>query len=119
MSVILMGSVARARLVTGSPTGVFLPASKESVGRMPTARPSTTGLSVPVPLTSWETRSQGATLSAPDTMTAPLTRPVSSSSARTLAMSPTLMCVVKELPVNPLTTRLCVPVLEATLVIPS
>lgn len=63
------------RNVTGSPTGVRTPAPGEPVGRVPTVRPSTTGLSAAVPLTSWATPTPGATPSAPGTGTAPPTKP--------------------------------------------
>ena len=65
------------RNVTASPTGVRTPAPGEPVGRAPTVRPSTTGLSAAVPRTSWATPTPGATLSAPGTGTAPPTRPAS------------------------------------------
>lgn len=64
------------RNVTGSPTGVRTPAPGEPAGRAPTVRPSTTGPSAAVPRTSWAIPTPGATLSAPDTGTAPPTRPV-------------------------------------------
>jgi len=63
------------RNVTGSPTGARTPALGEPVGRVPTVRPSTTGPSAAVPLTSWATPTPGATPSAPGTATAPPTRP--------------------------------------------
>jgi len=68
--------VGSHKLVTASTTGVRMLVAGGPAERTLTARLLTTVPSAPALLTSWEIPSPGATLSAPDTMTAPLTRPV-------------------------------------------
>jgi len=100
MNVRLTRSVVHRRSVTVSTTDVSLHVVMEPVERMPTAKLSTTGHNVLVLRTSLETHSLGATQNVPDTMTVPLTRPVSSSSVETHATTPTPMCVDREPPVR-------------------
>lgn len=78
MNVILMESVASHRLVIVRITDVNLLVAMECVGKMQTAKQSTTGPSAHVLLTSLVTHSPAATQSAPDTMIVHLTKPVSS-----------------------------------------
>ena len=74
MSVILMENVDSHKHVIVKTTAVSQLVAGEFVGKMQTARQSTTGHSVLVPQTSLVILSPGATQSAPDTMTVPLTR---------------------------------------------
>ena len=76
-SVSVTASVVPLRSVTDNTTGVRMLAAEEPVVRMPTVKLSTTEPSVPVLLTSWVIHTPGVTLSAPDTLTVRVTRPVS------------------------------------------
>ena len=70
-------SVGPHRSVTASCTGVRMPAPGELVERTQTVRPSTTEPNAAVRQTSSGTRTPGVTQSAPDTETAPPTKPAS------------------------------------------
>lgn len=119
MSATLTTSVASLKHVIVKTTAVSLPVDVEHVGKMPTVRLSTIAHSAPVLQTSLEILSPDVTQSARDTMTVPLTRLVSSSSAETRVTTPIPMCVDKEPPVRPLITKQCALVQEATLGTPS
>lgn len=115
MNVTLTTSVDSLKHVIARTTAVSLPVDVEHAGKMPTVRLSTIAHSAPVLQTSLEILSPVATPSARDTMTVPLTRLVSSSSAETRVTTQTLTCVDKEPHVRPLITKQCALVQEVTL----
>jgi len=101
-------SVPPVRDVTDNTTGVRMLAAEERAERTPTVKLSTTEPSALVLLTSWEIPTQDATPSALVTMTALVTRRVSSSSVAIPAMNPTPMSVDLEQHVKPPITKLSV-----------
>lgn len=114
MSVILTENVAQLNPVTAENTDVCVLVVREPVEKVLTVMLLTTEPSVLVLLTSLETHIPGVTQSAPATMTAQLTKLVSSSNAAIHATIPTLMYAGRALPARLTITRLCAPVPRAT-----